>query len=395
MASLLLLVIIYLAFISLGLPDGMLGVAWPQMRLTFAQPLEAAGLLGIILTGCSALSSFLSGYTLKRLGTGIVLLASVLVTGLALLGYSLVPSFWWLLVLTVPLGLGGGSVDSGLNHYVANHYSSRHMNWLHCSWGIGATVGPMIVTGVLASGMAWMTGYRIVSIIQLSLALVFLVTLRLWSDKKQKSGETAEKEKPEEDKDSSEFRMLHALKKQGPWFAILFYAVYAGAEFAAGLWANSLLIESRGIPVETAGFWVALYYGAITAGRFLTGLVSNRLGNVFMVRLGIGIALAGAVVFFIPHPGWLALPGLILLGLGFAPLYPGMMHETPKRFDKNTARAVIGFQVGSACIGGSLIPAGIGLAASRTTLEILAPCLAVLIVLLLFLSERLNGIAKK
>jgi fucose permease len=380
-----LLVIIYLAFISLGLPDGMLGAVWPAMRITFEQPLESAGTIVIISTLCSAVSSFLSGRIIRRLGTGPLVLASCLATGLAILGCSLVPSFAWVLLLSIPLGFGAGSVDSALNQYVAHHYSSRHMNWLHCSWGIGATGGPMILAWIFSVSLTWRTGYRIVSYVQLSLALIFLLTLGLWG----KEGEKYENHTEEENLADSANR-IDTLKALAPWLSVGFFSLYVAAEFGIGLWTGSLLADSRGFSKETAGLFVAFYYGSITVGRFFAGFISDRLGNRVMVRGGILISLAGALLLSIPVSPVLALIGLILLGLGFAPQYPAMIHETPRRFGKETARLVIGFQLGASYMCGALFPAGLGLLASKTTLEIIGPVVAGIIVLLLIVSEKLN-----
>lgn len=389
MRSVVLILIIYIAFISLGLPDSILGVAWPKMRDTFNKPLEAAGIITIFLTSCSTLSSFLSGRVLCRFGTGTVVMISCFMTGLALLGYSLVPTFLWLVVMTLPLGFGAGSVDSGLNHYIARHYSSRHMNWLHCFWGLGATLGPIIMTTVLAAGLAWNFGFRIISFIQLTLACIFLLTLRFWQEEQFERDSPKMEVIPDMDT-HTQLDQVIGFWSLGAWLSILFFFIYAATEFSIGLWGYSLMIESRGIQKETAGFWIAVYYGAITIGRFLNGIIVDRLGNPAIVRIGLIIALTGSIFFFFPYPAWFGLISFILLGLGLAPLYPCMMHETPRRFDAKTSRVLIGYQVGSACIGSSLIPAGIGLAASTTSLEIVSLFIGFFVIVLFMMSEKLN-----
>lgn len=379
-----LLIIIYLAFISLGLPDGVLGVAWPNMRMEFGMPLSAAGIITTILLICSAISSFISGKILSRFGTGKVTFISCAMTGLALLGYSQVPSFLWLVILAIPLGLGQGAVDSGLNNYVANNYTSRHMSWLHCFWGVGATLGPLIITKTLAADKSWRYGYRTIAVIQLILAAVLLMSLKLWNTEKSKSAkeETASEKKI---KNSS-------LKALAPWMAVLIFFIYVGTEFSVGLWTNSMLVESRNIPKETAGLWISYYYASLMAGRFLTGTVVNRLGNRNLIRIGLITAIAGTALVYLPFSSTVTMLGLILIGLGFAPIYPCMMHETPKRFNEEISNALIGYQVGAACLGGSAISGGLGLIFSMTSLELLAPALAILLVSMIVISEYLNRI---
>jgi len=265
-----LLGIIYFAFISLGLPDSVLGVAWPTMRATLLQPIEAAGLITLVLTICSAISSFASGAVLKRLGTGPVVMISGLLTGLALLGFSFGPSFGVLLLLAIPLGLGAGSVDAGLNHFVAQHYSSRHMNWLHGCWGIGATLGPIIMGMALATVAGWAQGYRHIAFIQLGLAFLFLLTLTLWNRERATPDAAAHDEQP---------LMLKPLNPKAPWLAVSLYLVYATIEVGTGLWAASVLVDDRHVSAPTAGLWVSCFYGAIMAGRFGTGLIAARMGN--------------------------------------------------------------------------------------------------------------------
>jgi fucose permease len=386
MPAFLLIPVIYLAFISLGLPDSVLGVAWPSMRGALGAPLEAAGLIALILTSCSAISSFASGFVTRRLGTGPVTLASCLLTSLGLLGYSLSPSYAWVLVSALPLGFGQGAVDSALNGYVASHYSSRHMNWLHASWGIGATVGPLVMTGAVAGLGGWRLGYRYLSGAQAFLALLFFVSLGLWD---RAAAARASAAAPSARRGPGRPK-IHGMRRPEPWIQVAMFALYAAAEFSIGIWTVSMLVESRGLAAGSVGGWVSLYYGGIMGGRILTGLVADRLGNRNMARAGLALALAGAALLSLGAVEWLALPGLLFLGLGFAPVYPCLMHETPERFDEGTYRTVIGFQVGGANIGISVLPALLGVLASATTLEVLGPCVAGLIAILLVLGEILN-----
>jgi len=377
-----LLTIIYLAFISLGLPDGVLGVAWTAMRLDLQQPLAAVGLLTITLTACSGLSTVVSSYVLNKLGTGPVVMISCFLTGLALLGFALAPSMGWLLALSVPLGLGAGAVDAGLNHFVAAHYSSRHMNWLHGCWGIGATLGPLIMGATLAT-QGWRGGYQTLALLQLSLALVLLLSLFLWKRENAKP--------PAEAHNEAQQARIKPVSIAATWLAPLGFLLYVAAEAGTGLWAASILVNGRGTSPATAGLWVSLFFGAITAGRFAVGLVANRLGNRRLIRLGTLSAVVGAVVFAIPGlPAPLSLAGLVLMGLGCAPIYPSMMHETARRFPAELTAKVIGRQVGLSYVGSAGVPAACGLLAAYAGLPMVMPALVLVLLALLWVTERLN-----
>ena len=381
-----LLGVIYFAFISLGLPDSVLGVAWPSMRVSLGQSLEAAGLITLVLTVCSAFSSFVSGAVIKRMGTGPLVMASGALTGLALIGFSVTPSFAVLLLLAVPLGLGAGSVDAALNHFVAAHYSSRHMNWLHGCWGVGATLGPIIMGAALAgtsSALGWAGGFRHIALIQLALALLFLLTLPLWS---------RERSAPAEEHHHESF-VRKPLHPMAPTLAASLYLAYAAVEVSTGLWAASILVEGRGLTSGTAGLWVSCFFGSIMAGRFATGLIAERVGNRRLVRYALMVAAAGAALFSMDGlPPMASLAGLIVLGVGCAPIYPSLMHETARRFDAETARKVIGRQVGFAYVGGALMPASMGLLAAALGLGAIMPAVLLAVITLLVLSEVLNTI---
>lgn len=385
--SLVLLGIIYLAFISLGLPDSMLGVAWPAMRETLRLPLETVGILTLVLTTLSAASSFATGWLTRRFTTGPIVLASCLATATALLIFSSAPPFVFLVLAAVPLGLGAGGVDSSLNAYVAKHYSARHMNWLHSFWGVGATVGPMVMTAALGIGAGWQGGYLWIALTQLTLALLFFATLPLWKRNENRSEAAAAEENGPDG--------TLTLRSPAAILSAVIYALYAVVEFSTGLWANTVLVDSRGIPPQTAGLWVAAYYGSIMGGRMLMGFLVHRWGNRRSVLLGLGLSLAGATLFFVPGVPFLPLAGLILLGLGYAPVYPCLMHETPRRFDAPSAPVVIGWQVGAAYVGGAVFPGLIGFLMAHTSLEALAPCLAGVTVVMLVLIRRLDRLSPR
>ena len=384
MTQALLLATVYLAFISLGLPDSVLGVAWPGMRASLGQDLASAGLITLVLTVGSALSSFVGGRVLARWGTGPVVTVSGLLTGLALLGFALSPSFGLLLLLAVPLGLGAGAVDARLNQFVAAHYSARHMNWLHGCWGVGATLGPLIMASALTSAKGWRQGYLWIGGLQLGLVLLFLLVLPLWQRHQAQAAESA---------------AVSPTTPKGPaptlalWLAPALYLAYAAVEISIGLWAGSLLVDGRGLDAKTAALWVSCFFGAIMLGRFATGLLTLRLGNRQLVRLGIAVASVGAALFSsnaLPAP--LSLAGLVLLGLGCAPIYPCLMHETARRFEPVTAAKVISRQVGFAYVGAAIVPAALGYLATAAGLGAIMPAVLAALLLLLLMSEALNRI---
>lgn len=407
-ASFLLLIVIYLAFISLGLPDSVLGIAWPYIRADFNKPLEAAGILTIFGTVFSALSSILSGHVLIRFGTGRVTFVSCLMTATGLIGYSIAPSFLWLLPCVPLLGFGAGAIDCGLNYFVAKNYSSRHMNWLHCCWGIGATIGPLILTAYVATNGAWRSGYLTIGLMQMTLSIVLFASLGLWirvqQDHEHKSMiATSDDARTEPDagaKSADSPMVPEKARAKAMRYQILIYAIYTSCEFVAGLWAFSLLVQHRALDAVTAGLWVSFFYGSLTIARFASGFVVNRLGNRFMIRWGLIVAAIGSAIlsirFFAPAaPDLTALAGLILMGAGFAPVFPCMTHETPRRFRAETAQKIIGYQGGAACLGGALFPALVGFVGAHTTLEILPFVEAALILGTLALSSALDGLTAK
>lgn len=376
-----LLSIIYLAFVSLGLPDGVLGVAWTAMRQDLHQPLAAVGLITILTTIASGTSTVFSGIVLQRLGTGPVVLISALMTGLALLGFSMAPSFGWLLVLVIPLGLGAGAVDAGLNHFVAAHYSSRHMNWLHGCWGVGASTGPLIMGAALATPAAnWQSGYRTIALLQLGMALLLWLTLPLW----KRENATPP---PEVHSEAHQARIKPVIAL-ATWLAPLAFLLYVAAEMGTGLWAASILVNVHQFNAAAAALWVSFYFGSIMVGRFGIGLVANRLGNRRLIRLGILVALSGAVVVALPTV--LSPLGLIVMGLGCAPIYPSMMHETARRFPADRVTSVIARQIGLSYIGAAGVPAACGLLAAYAGLIAIMPVVVLLLLALWSTTEKLN-----
>ena len=370
-----LLGIIYLGFISLGLPDGALGIGWPLMRLDFGVPIHYAGFILFITLPLSALSSLMSAHLGEKYGVGKLAFASALLTSSSLLGISTVTSYWGLILFSVGLGIGQGAVDALLNAYVAKHYNARHMSWLHGCWAVGATIGPALMTRVISTSGAWSMGYLSLGSAQLVIAIILLLSLGFWL---HDDPETRNKPKT---RSAFDMRML---------FGMALFFLYVGAELSIGLWSNSYLIEKMGLAASVSGYLVALYYGSIMVGRFLSGFVAVRLGNRGLIRLGLFIVSGGLLVMFVAEDVMFLRLGMILMGLGLAPLYPAMMHETPRRFKEDLATRLIGYQVGIAYGGGMIITAGLGFLFNVFDLSIFYPLVLVVIVLMIILSELYN-----
>ena len=370
-----LLGIIYLGFISLGLPDGALGIGWPLMRLDFGVPIHYAGFILFITLPLSALSSLMSAHLGEKYGVGKLAFASALLTSSSLLGISTVTSYWGLILFSVGLGIGQGAVDALLNAYVAKHYNARHMSWLHGCWAVGATIGPALMTRVISTSGAWSMGYLSLGSAQFVIALILLFSLGFWL---HDDHETRNKPKT---RSAFDMRML---------FGMALFFLYVGAELSIGLWSNSYLIEKMGLAASVSGYLVALYYASIMVGRFLSGFVAVRLGNRGLIRLGLFIVSGGLLVMFYAKDVMLLRLGMILMGLGLAPLYPAMMHETPRRFKEDLATRLIGYQVGIAYGGGMIITAGLGFLFNVFDLSIFYPLVLVVVVLMIVLSEIYN-----
>lgn len=375
--STLFLILIYLAFISLGLPDSLLGSAWPAMGSSLGAPLAGAGALSLIVTCGTILSSLLAGRLLRRFGTGRLTCVSVALTAGALLGFSAAPGFGWLCLLAVPLGLGAGAVDAGLNQYVAVHYSVRHMNWLHCCWGVGATAGPLILSAALAAGDGWRKGYLIIACIQWALVLVLLLSLPQWERERETVQARAVDAGP-----------VRPLSLPGAKSALAAFFFYCALETASGLWGSTYLKEARGVPDEQAAGWISLFYLGITAGRLLAGFATKRLSNRQLIRLGQALCGAGVLLLLLPLPVWTAPAAFCLLGTGCAPIYPGMLHETPVRFGEAASQAMMGIQMACAYTGSLTIPPAFGALAQHLGAGLLPVCLLLVLCGLVACTER-------
>ena len=400
------LIVIYAAFISLGLPDSLLGVAWPVAQKEFGASLGDAGIISMVISVGTVVSSLFSSKLLKRFGVGKVTVVSVLMTALALLGFSFVPAFVFMILLAIPLGLGAGAVDSGLNEYVAEHYESRHMSWLHCFWGVGAMAGPLIMSQYMSLGVDWRMGYLTVAIIQFVLVAVLIATLPLWdkvakktSQKKQEADANGENPgEPEREADldppiaSGKGGFLGPLKIKGAKVALISFFLYCGVEMTLGLWGSSFLITEKGIDAATAAQWVSLYWGGLTAGRLVSGFLAIRFNNQQMIRIGELTVLLGVVCLLLPSPQFVCLIGFILVGAGCAPIYPCMLHETPVRFGKEDAQSMMGFQMAVCYTGSTLLLPFFGLVATKVNVGLLPVFLLVYIVIMLVSSEASNRI---
>lgn len=380
----LLIAIIYLAFISLGLPDGLLGSAWPIMYGEFNVPVSYAGIISTIICLGTITSSLQSDRLTRKLGTGKVTALSVATTAIALFGFGFSHSFFALCLWAIPYGLGAGCVDAALNNYVALHYESHHMSWLHCMWGIGATVGPYIMGWVLTGGQTWNAGYKYVGIIQIVLTAILIFSLPLWK------GRTVQNENGEEvEVESKALSLPEIIRIPGAKEIMVAFFCYCGLEQTAGLWASSYLVLQRGIDVETAARFASLFYLGITIGRGICGFITMKLNDRQMIRLGFGIIGLGVAILILPLGETMALVGLVMVGLGCAPVYPCIIHSTPDHFGAENSQAIIGVQMASAYVGSASLPPIFGLIANHITPGLYPFYLAIVLILMATMHTKL------
>lgn len=359
------LALIYLAFISLGLPDSLLGSTWPFIHAELEVSIGQAGWVAAIASVGTILSSLLSHRVIHRFGTGQVTVASVALTAFALIGFSVSPVFWWLLLLAVPLGLGAGAVDAGLNAFVAEHYAAKHMNWLHCFWGVGAMLGPVFISALTFSGQSWRSGYASVALIQCILVAVLLFSLPMWR-KYEHPGATARRAQATA---GAMPGLFAPLRVKGAGFAMCVFFLYTSMESSVMLWGASYLVEARGILPETAAAWISLFFLGLTAGRALSGFVSMKLDNEALIRIGSILLIVGFILMLLPLPSIATLFALMLVGFGLAPIFPAMLHQTPVYFGKENARATMGLQMACAYVGTTLMPPLFGLLFSHLSFD--------------------------
>lgn len=395
----LLLVIIYLAFISLGLPDSMFGVAWPIIHLEFGLDKSFASYVTIIVALGTIWTSFFTGKIIRKFGTGKVTAFSVGITALALLGISFAPSIWLTIACSIPLGIGAGAVDAGLNDYVARHYKPRHMSWLHCFWGIGVTTSPLIMSKFLENN-DWRGGYFTISLMQFCLVIILFAAIPLWkkvADKRTALNLDIAKASADNDivGQENKDKKINPLKIKGVILAVLSFAFYCGLENTLGTWGASFLIYEKGISAAVAAKWITFYFGGITIGRFITGFLTMKLSDKTLIRGGIVLILIGTILLSLPLTEIAVFIALLFIGTGCAPVFPCSLHATPSRFGANNSPDIIGIQMGFAYIGIVLIQPLFGIIASKTTFAITPYVLMGLALIILLTTELLNFKQKK
>ena len=378
----LLLALIYLAFISLGLPDSLLGTAWPVMRIELSAPLYCAGIVSMIVCAGTIVSSLLSERLTKRFGAKYVTVASVFLTSIGLFLFSISSELWHLCLIAIPYGLGAGSIDAALNNYVALHYTSRHMSWLHCFWGVGTIISPYVMSLALTYS-SWNTGYRAVSIIQFAIGIILLSTLSVW-----KINEQGGKDISRPDDRGKVIGIRGALKIKGVPFLLIGFFGYCAAEATVMLWTSSYLVEAREIPEQIAAGFMSLFYIGLTLGRFVSGIFADKLSDKALIRLGTVISVFGMLLVFIPaEADAFSLAGFLLIGLGYAPIYPSIIHSTPSNFGAENSQAIIGIQMASAYIGATFMPSVFGLIADFVSIKLLPIYMLIFTALMIIMIE--------
>ena len=385
----LLLAVIYLAFISLGLPDSLLGSAWPSMHLEFGVPVSYAGVISMIIALGTVVSSLQSDRLTRKLGAGMVTALSVLLTALALLGFSLSKSFPVLCLMAIPYGLGAGSVDAALNNYVALNYASRHMSWLHCMWGVGTSVGPYVMEYALTGGQGWNAGYRYIAILQFALTLVIFVSLPLW---KKRAAQTRTEDAAADAGRALPLREI--VRIPGAKDVMVAFFCYCAVEATTMLWASSYLALGRGVSAEAAAGYASLFFIGITVGRALNGFLTMRFSDAQMIRAGQALVALGALLLLLPLGTGAALAGLVVIGLGCAPIYPCIIHSTPEHFGAENSQALIGVQMASAYVGTLAMPPLFGLIANHISIGLFPIFLLVALAMMVLMHERLVRRAK-
>ena len=378
----LLLAIIYIAFISLGLPDSLLGAAWPVMHEDLGAPLSYAGIISMIIAFGTVVSSLQSDRLTLWLGTGKVTAISVAMTATALFGFSASSEFWMLCLWAIPYGLGAGGVDAALNNYVALHCRSWHMSWLHCMWGVGAATGPYIMGMALEMGKGWPAGYHIIAVMQVVLTIILFASLPLWKERKDEvQADSGHKRKP--------LSLREIFRIPGAREILVAFFCYSAVEQTCGLWASSFLNLSKGISAEQAASFGAMFFIGITVGRAINGFLAMRMHDESIIRMGQVLILLGIVTVMLPASETFALAGLILIGLGCAPIYPCIIHSTPAHFGRDKSQAIIGVQMAAAYIGTMLMPPLFGILANHLSISLLPIYLLVLLAIMAFMHERL------
>lgn len=381
----LLLAIIYLAFISLGLPDSILGSCWPVMHTELNVPVSYMGIITILASGCTIISSLVSNKLTRKFKTPLVTLVSVIIISIGLYGFSISTNFWMLMLFAIPYGLGGGSIDAALNNYVALYYNSKHMSWLHCFWGVGTIISPFVMSYTLTNS-SWQAGYRVIAFVQLGIALILFVTLPLW-----KVNQTS----AQASTDERNVGIIDALKIKGVPFLLLGFFAYCAAEATAMSWASTYFVHVKNINEEKAAAYASLFFIGLTTGRFLGGFIMDKLSDREMILLGTGIAACGVISLLLPFSSTVALIAFVLIGFGFAPIYPCIIHSTPANFGAENSGAIIGIQMASAYIGSTFVPPLYGVLGKAIGFGIMPLFLILFILLMVIMIEKTYRLTTK
>lgn len=388
----LLLAVIYLTFISLGLPDSLLGSAWPKMHLDLNAPVSYMGIVTMIISACTIISSLFSDRLTKKFSTKIVTLVSVFLTAIAILGFSFTRNFIVLCLLAVPYGLGAGAIDATLNNYVANHYSSKHMNWLHCFWGVGTIVSPYVMSYALSTEQSWPLGYRIISYVQLGITLILFLSLPLWN-----KGKSKEAEEIEEEQNTKVLSFKEKLKIKGLIYLLFTFLFYCSIESIFIQWTSTYLVNVKEFSNELAAAYASFFFIGMTLGRLVSGFISQKMKDKKMIIFGSMIIFIGIILLYLPiqnHTFTLIM--LILIGFGCGPIYPAIIHATPIFFDKKESQGIIGLEMASAYIGSTFMPPLFGIISRQISFQILPYVISILFVLCMtFFILLLKKIEKK
>ena len=375
----LLLVIIYFSFISLGLPDALLGAAWPNMYIDLQTSVSYAGIIFMIISAGTVVSSLMSDRLTYVLGTGKVTAISVGLTAVALFGFSVSKSFFMLCLWAIPYGLGAGSVDASLNNYVALHFAGRHMSWLHCMWGVGATVGPYVMGYMLSSGNHWTSGYRMIAVLQVALTIILFLSIPLWKERRR-VGKQA---------DAGVFSLKDILRVPGVKEVMITFFCYCALEQTTALWASSYLVMYKGVEPDAAAFFASMFFIGITVGRAINGFLTLKFNDNQLIRMGQMIVSIGIIAMLLPLGNIVSLAGFVIIGLGCAPIYPCIIHSTPENFGADKSQAVIGVQMASAYVGNIVMPPLFGIIAEYISVQFLPVYLAVILVLMYFMHKKM------
>lgn len=386
----LLLAVIYITFISLGLPDSLFGVAWPVAHIEFGISESFGSIYSVIVAVTTGGISFFAGSLIRKFGTGPVTAVSVLLTAISMLGISFAPNIWVMVIFAVIGGYGAGAIDTGLNNFVSLHYKARHMNWLHCFWGVGVTVSPLIMSYFLSDNNDWRSGYRTVSYIQFGITLIVFLSLILWKkfDKTSREGELKTEEK------KPKISVKDILRTKGLFYGILSLGFYCSMEFLLGTWGASFLVNSHGFSASLAAKYVSAYYGGIMFGRLISGFISIKVTDKNLIRGGLACSCLGVIMLFIPNDV-VCLIGLLFIGTGFGPVFPATLHIIPERFGAEKSADITGFHMGGAYALGFGMQLAFGYIATSTTFGITPYCIAAFCVLCFVMSEFANKMTKK